>query len=458
METVYTHSSDTPLVVVGGSAAGVAAVEAAREAGYDGPAIILHAEDRPPYKRTKISKTMVDDPERDAFALHDDAWYREQRVECRTDCEVVSVDARRQVVTLGDASALPYGALVLALGAEPVLPGVAGLDTVPVHMPYTQAAVEDLTAFVKARLQQRGACAVSIIGCGITALEVADQLLQLGASVHLFGRGRRLMRGALNSDVQAHLRQRMLTAGLTLYENREVRSVGVSGDTVEVLHGLSELGSPADAHGPAVAIGPAGTRTGAGAGSRSGAGSRGASETRTTDALVVACGLIPRTIPGIAEAGLGQPGNGIPVDRTLQVVGHEGVFACGDCARHPDDRITWLWRDAKRQGAVAGENAARLLGGLSSSSTLKEYRYVPFRLKTAVFGDYYFSISAPDSEFLEDDESPATCVDRSENRYRALWVREGRVVRIVMMNDQEHADDYMAAVVEGWSPERVRGL
>ncbi|MFW5806997.1 MAG: NAD(P)/FAD-dependent oxidoreductase [Spirochaetota bacterium] len=431
------QNTDTarPLVVVGASAAGLAAVEAARESGYEGPIVLLNAEDRAPYKRTKISKTMIDSPTRDAFALHEPAWYEEQRVEFRPRSTVLAVHEAEQHISLDDGSALPYGALVLALGAEPVSPGVEGLEEARVYAPYTQAETERLTAFVTSRLQETGSASVALIGCGITSLEIADQLVKMGAEVTLFGRGQRLMRGALDETLQTRLRDKVQAAGVTLYENRIVRALRSEGEATTLIHTPPEV-VDASLTGVLNAAQEAEPTARAGSGAE-----------LTVDAVVVACGLRPRSIPGVAATHAG-----IPVDRTLRVPGHGPVFACGDCARHPDGRITWLWRDAKRQGAVAGRNAAFELSG---SSSFHEYSYVPFRLKASVFGDYYFSIVAAGFEFLEHDASPATLVHEDHDRYRALWERDGRVVRIVMANDKEHADLYMEAVVDGWSLERL---
>lgn len=431
------HNTRTapPLVVVGASAAGLAAVEAARESGYEGPILLLNAEDRAPYKRTKISKTMIDSPERDAFALHEPGWYEQQRVQFRPRTRVLAVHEVDQQISLDDGSTIPYGALVLALGAEPVAPGVEGLEEARVYAPYTQEETERLTAFVRSRLQDRGSATVALIGCGITSLEIADQLVKMGATVTLFARGRRLMRGALDETLQSRLRETVQAAGVTLYENRIVRAVRSEGEATTLFHTPPEV-VDASLTGVLNPRREPDTHTSA---------SNDASV--TADAFVVACGLRPRSIPGVTATRAG-----IPVDRTLRVEGHGPVFACGDCARHPDGRITWLWRDAKRQGVVAGQNAMLAMSG---SSSFHEYSYVPFRFKASVFGDYYFSIAAAGFEFLEDDGSPATLVHEDHDRYLALWKRDGRVVRIVMGNDKEHADVYMKGVVDGWPVDQV---
>ena len=434
------RAAGRPLVVVGASAAGVAAVEAARESGYDGPVLLLSAEDRAPYKRTKISKTIVDEPAHDAFALHEPQWYREQGVELRTNSNVREVDPHAGVVRLADGSNAAYGALVLALGSEPVSPDIEGADRIRFHHPYTQAAVERLARAVQSRLVSNGSCRVTIFGCGFTGLEVADQLWRMGAGVTLVARGPRFMRGALDRELEGRLRTRMEENGVRVYYGGSVAATATPSAT-------------------ASADNPSGDNPSGDA-------------TLSADEYVLACGLSPRSIPGvgreawpgdrqITDRGASSPPDqsvapGIPVDAQLRAEGHEAIFACGDCARHPDGRVTWLWRHAKQQGAVAGENAAAVLTG---NAPLREYRYVPFRLKSQLFGDYYFSITAAGYETVDVDNRAPDHVDRrSGDAYRALWVRDGRVVRVIMANDKDRADEYMAAVVEGWSPEKLLGV
>lgn len=114
-------------VVVGAGMAGVQTAVALRERGHEGPVTLIGAERHQPYDRPPLSKAvLLGAAESSAFDIDFDAL----RVELRLGLEVTGVrPADHEVDT--EAGPVPYDALVVATGAEPItLPGADGVPGV----------------------------------------------------------------------------------------------------------------------------------------------------------------------------------------------------------------------------------------------------------------------------------------------------------------------------------------
>src|ERR1700710_1961580 len=105
------------LVVVGASLAGLRAVEAVRNDGFDGSVTLVGAEEHLPYDRPPLSKDhLADDELRDST-------YREREkldeigVELLLGSPATALDVEARRVTVGDRE-LAYDGLVLATGAD----------------------------------------------------------------------------------------------------------------------------------------------------------------------------------------------------------------------------------------------------------------------------------------------------------------------------------------------------
>jgi len=111
------------VVVVGGGAAGFAAVERLRRAGYDADLSLLSAESNVPLDRTKLSKAYLSGQvDAAALPLLPQSWYADAGVQLRLGASVSALDLPGRSVSLDDGSVVPFDALVLATGAEPNRP------------------------------------------------------------------------------------------------------------------------------------------------------------------------------------------------------------------------------------------------------------------------------------------------------------------------------------------------
>jgi nitrite reductase (NADH) large subunit len=233
-----------PVVVVGGGIAGQAVCEALREHDAQTPITLICAERRLPYDRVRLSEILVSGASTDTLALRPPEWFDDQRVDALVGRRVVAVQAEDHVVVLDDGAVLPYRALVLATGSNPLMPPIPGIDLPHVH-PFR--GPEDCEAI---RMAARSAERAAVIGGGLLGLEAARGIASQGCPVtvvHLMDRlmerqldqgSAMLLQAALEMDVQLERQTTEITkAGLRFHDRDEldadlvVVSIGIAPET-----------------------------------------------------------------------------------------------------------------------------------------------------------------------------------------------------------------------------------
>lgn len=301
----------TSVVIVGGGAAGLAAADTLRRSGYTGPLTMVSADDVPPYDRPNLSKDFLAGtaPE-EWLPLRSTQYYVERQVDLLLNRRVTAIDAVRRVVSLDNGRKLPYGALLLAMGADPIhleIPVKAAA-----HIFYLRT-LADSRAILAAAAAARAAV---IVGASFIGLEVAASLRVRGIDVHVVGLEQVPLERIMGRDVGTFLRGVHESHGVTFHLGRSVSLV--DGKQVTLDDGT----------------------------------------TLQADLVVLGVGVRP-AIALAERAGLATD-RGVSVNEFLETSA-PGVFAAGDIARWPDphsgDTIrVEHWVVAQRQGQAAARN------------------------------------------------------------------------------------------------------
>ena len=165
-------------VVLGAGAAGTAAVEKLRQQGFQGKIVLISAEEKLPYDRTKLSKNYLQgQAETDSLPIRSCEFYDQYDIELRFGQAVTEVDALSKKITLADDSAIEYDSLILATGGKARKLDVPGSDLANI---FTLRQPEDADSILSTL---SGAERALVVGSSFIGMEAAASLTQQGLKV-----------------------------------------------------------------------------------------------------------------------------------------------------------------------------------------------------------------------------------------------------------------------------------
>jgi NADPH-dependent 2,4-dienoyl-CoA reductase/sulfur reductase-like enzyme len=350
-------SASTRPVIVGGSDAGIMAGLRAREVDPDARPLLVVADAYPNFSICGIPYHVSGDvPDWRALAHRSRTDLEAAGLQLRLDTRAERIDPAARTVTVtspgGRTEELGYDQLVIATGAVPVRPPIAGLDRLGpgdgVHLLHTMADTFALTD----HLARRPETAV-IVGAGYVGLEMAEALTARGLQVTVVEQLPQVL-ATVDAPLAALVADELARHGVQVHTDTTVTAIEPDGGRLTVTGHT--------------------------------AGDTGAGFTRTVDLVLVVVGVRPDTaLAETAGVTLGAR-RAIAVDRHMRT-NVPGVFAAGDCVHTyhrvlDADSYLPLGTTAHKQGTVAGENAAggdRTFAGSVGTQVVKVFDLVAAR-------------------------------------------------------------------------------
>jgi 3-phenylpropionate/trans-cinnamate dioxygenase ferredoxin reductase component len=369
------------VVVVGASLAGLSALEALRQEGYEGELIAVGAEPALPYDRPPLSKQVLQGHwELDKAVLREPGQYDALGVTWHLGRRATALDPAARTVTLDDGEPLAYEGLVIATGAAPRwLPGTEGLAGVHVLRTMDQC--------LALRAEFETASRVCVVGAGFIGAEVAASARVRGLDVTVLE--------ALPAPLARAFPPEMGAACAALHLDQGV----------DLRCGVTVAGFEGDGRVSGVRLGDG--------------------SVIEADVVVVGVGVAPET--GWLESSGLPLDNGVVCDATCATAA-PGVVAAGDIARWPNNlfgeamRIEH-WSNAVEQGAAA---ARRLLAGPGEAV---DFAPVPY-----FWSDQYDAKIQFLGRCSPTDEVRIVDGSVEERRFVALFGRDGRLFGALAFN------------------------
>lgn len=177
------------LVVVGGGAAGMSAASAARRTDPELEITVLESGPFPSYGVCGIPYYLSGVvPDAQSLVSYPAEEFRERRrIDLRLESPVASIDLMGQQVVTESGEVLAFDALVLALGARPIVPRIPGVDDPRV------VTIRRLDEAIALRSRLAGVRRAVVIGAGYVGLEMAESLCESGIRVTVVDRLPRVM-------------------------------------------------------------------------------------------------------------------------------------------------------------------------------------------------------------------------------------------------------------------------
>ena len=244
-------------------------------------------------------------------------------VEVRTEMEAVSVDPAAKTVSFANGETVSYDKLVIATGAVPFVPNVAGTELPGV---FTMRTPDDAIG-LRAYVDENKCRSAVIVGGGFIGLEIAENLMAKGLKVTVVDMASQVMPNLFDAEVADYIRRQLQARGMRIVTGAGLEEV-LGGDRVT------------------------GIRTGVGS--------------FEGDAVVLAIGVRPATA-FLNGSGIEMNRGTIVVDK-YQKTNVEDVYAVGDCAQ-VYNRITGKgqWSAMGSTANITGRLLAKNLTGTEAA-------------------------------------------------------------------------------------------
>ena len=310
------------IVIIGANASGIEAASAARKKDRTAEITLITKEKTAGYSRCGLPFVIGGAiPHFSELVVYPPAYFQMLRLNLRTQTLASIINTKQKTVTIqtpeGVEENVNYDSLVIATGAEPVIPPIKGKEKLGILSLRNIEDGEEIDAIIRA-----GAKSAIIMGAGLIGLELGVALIERGLQVLIIEMRQQILSQLLDTDmaklVQNHLEQK----GMRILLNRTVEEI-IGDDKVSAI--------------------------------------RAGEETFTADMYINAFGVLANTKLAVnSEIPLGET-CAIKTNAYMET-DVKDVYAIGDCAETVH-MITHrpicpqLGTVAVRQGKVAGTNA-----------------------------------------------------------------------------------------------------
>ena len=303
-------------VLIGNSAASLAAIDWIRKHDQDGSILLLNREKGIAYSRVALPYYVSGQRTLESLMIRQKRDYGRLGVTLVEEANVVAIDPGAHRVELSDGRTVGYEKLLIGTGSETIVPPIAGLNDVPHHYLWT---LDDSIGLKKATEKAKRAL---VIGGGFIGMLAAEALRKLKMKLAIVEMAEQLMPQLLDAEGGRIFARAVTGSGVDLRLGSQVAAVAKKGGAISVtLKNGSEI---------------------------------------ETDVLVVAAGVRPSL--ACVKNGAVKTNKGIVVDAALRTTATD-VYAAGDVAEARDfvsgePAVHAIWPTAVDEGRVAGANMA----------------------------------------------------------------------------------------------------
>ena len=212
-------SNKADVLIIGSGYAGWQAAEAIRNENSEAVIALLTADDGTVYPKPALSmalsqnRTPDDLPEATA---NEKAAELDLGIKIRTKVMSINTKRKKVMTTTGSFS---YGKLILATGARAMMPKVDG------DAAHNMITINDLSAYKKFYNTLQGIKKVTLVGGGLIATELAEDLRSYGVEVDMIVRSSHLMSQIMPEAISSNLEAKLRDRGVNLIFNSELKEM-----------------------------------------------------------------------------------------------------------------------------------------------------------------------------------------------------------------------------------------
>jgi len=384
-------------IIVGNSAAGISCVEAIRTKDKASKIIVISDEDYPAYCRCLISYYLAGEVKEDKILLRQKDFYRENNIELFLNKRVIQIQPKKNRIILEDKTFLNYDALLIATGASPKFPDIAGIKKRGVFGFRTLKDVkeiEDLLPVTKT---------VCVLGGGLIGLKAAYALHKRKIETKIIVKSKQVLSQMLDEPAAKIVQDKLSENGLEVIFGQDASEVIGNGDLKAIkLESGKVIGC---------------------------------------SLVIVGKGIKPN-IDLVKDSEI-KINEGIIVNDFLRTT-VPNIYAAGDCAESFDltlgaHTVNALWPIAVEQGKIAGLNMAGENIKYDGSLGMNSLEF--FGLPVVSLGIY--KVKAQEAGYEE-----LKTIDEKLKLYKKIILKNNFVVGAVLVGNIKNAGIFLRLIKE----------
>ncbi len=381
-------------IVIGNSAAGIAAVEAIRGKDRDSKITVISDEDYTAYCRCVLSYFLAGDAPENKLIYRPKQFYKENNIELLLNKKVTRVDPQKNRVVLEDNEKLGYDKLIIATGSSPKFPDIKGIRKSGISGFRTIKDIKEVIGMLP--VVKTAVC----LGGGLIGLKAAYALRKRGLEVKVIVKSKQILSQLLDKPgadiIQGHLESH----GIEI----------VTGADVSEFLGEGELKAVKLDSGKVIGC----------------------------EIAIIGKGVSPNV--GLVKNTDIRVDEGIILDSCLKT-SVDNIFAAGDCAETYDiatekSQVNALWPNAVEQGALAGKNMAGDTLEYPGSIGMNSVDF--FDLPVISMG---IVKEEPDMEVL-------SSIDTKNKLYRKIVLKNNCVKGVILLGKIENSGVFLKLIKE----------
>ena len=409
----------TDYIIIGNSAAGLAAAESIREIDGQGKILVLTGEEHHNYSKPLITYYLAGKVSLDDINFKDKKFYTENDLEVVLKAKVKSLDTRNSSLVTEGGRKYRFRKLLIASGGKPIIPEIRSVNSAggskkpseghidsqnyeKIEGIFTLATLGDAIKVKKYR-EKNNIDSICILGGGLIGLKAAEAFLEIGIDVNIIELSDRILSTTFDHEASGIIEHLIEDRGSMIYKKNTVDKIYAEN---------SKISSIKLAGGEEIEC----------------------------KLLIMAIGVTPDT--SFITKGDLKTGRGILVDDSMQT-SVKNIYAAGDIVEGPDmlmggSRNIAIWPLAIRQGTTAGTNMAgkkrKYTGGFIMNSV-------------EILGTPSISLGVTN---IEKEETSGIEIIREfkpeENRYKKIVIRDNKVIGVIMVGNIERAGIYAGLI------------
>ena len=212
------------IVIIGDSAAGVAALEAIRKKDKQSKITVISDEDCSSYCRCVISDYLVGKVQQEQLIYRSAEFFSENNAELILNKEIIRVNPKKNRIIAEDKTQFNYDDLLLANGASPKFPDIKGSNKRGV---FGFRTIKDTKEILGLAQIADTAC---ILGGGLIGLKAAYGLKKRGLDVKVIIKSKQVLSQVIDEQAASLFRKRLEENGIQILTGLGVEEILGNGD------------------------------------------------------------------------------------------------------------------------------------------------------------------------------------------------------------------------------------